>query len=444
MTSERDFDSLARAWLELGPNEAPDRVVATVLQAAETTPQVRRPIRWLTLKDFQMTRLPVLATVAATIVVVIGGLLLINRPNDRGVGAPTASPSPSAVSSASAAVAPLDEALRSSRWMGSERSVPGILATAGTIINFTVDNQFFITQSNQNENHLLNSAASGLGQGRFQLETTGTGGRPCATGDIGQYSWSVASSGRILTIVAESDDCPTRLGAVPGTWWLEACKNTNTNCLGDLDAGTYKSQYLTPRLDAGAQWAPDFGALTYTVPDGWANSADFPERLSLTPSADFALADPGAADGAHKIELHWQYAATAQNAECTSDELTSVPRTVSGLADWIHGLPSLTSTAPTAITIDGHAGQWLDVSVSPSWTASCGSETQPIAVFLTEAGSGPAGETFGVVAGERVRLVFLDLGEGDIVLVDIYGPDVTSFDTLVAQAMPIIQTFQFE
>ena len=113
MTSERDFDRLARAWLDLGPDEAPDRVIATVLQAAETTPQVRRPIRWPFRRDFQMTRLPILATVMATLVVVIGGLLLINRPND-GVGVgPTASPSPSTVPSASPAAAPLNVALRS-------------------------------------------------------------------------------------------------------------------------------------------------------------------------------------------------------------------------------------------------------------------------------------------------------------------------------------------
>ena len=117
MTGQRDFDRLAQAWLELGPDEAPDRVVAAVLQAAQTTPQARRPIRWLRLRDDKMTRLPVLATVAATIVIVVGGLLLINRPNDHGVGAPSASPS----SSASPAAAPLNLALRSTRWMGSER-----------------------------------------------------------------------------------------------------------------------------------------------------------------------------------------------------------------------------------------------------------------------------------------------------------------------------------
>jgi hypothetical protein len=440
MTTERDFDRLARAWLELGPDEAPDRVVAAVLQAAETTPQVRRPFRWLPLKDYAMTRLPVLATVAATLVVVIGGLLLINRPNDGRVGAPTASPSPSATSPAAA---PLNVALRSTRWMGSERPVPGILATAGTIINFTADNRFFITQSNQNQNHFLNSVASSVGDGQFQLEGA-AGGGPCSTGDIGRYTWSVNPSGRILTIVANSEACPTRLGAVPGTWWLEACKNTNTNCLGDLDAGTFKSQYLTPRLDAGkgASWAPDFGALTYTVPDGWANSADFPERFSLTPSADFALEGGAEPQSVHQIELHWQYAATVQNAECSSEELTSVPRTVDGLVEWIRGLASLDASAPTAITIDGHSGQWLDIGVALSWTASCPSETQPIAVFLTEAGN--AGDTFAIVGGARVRLVFLDLGGGDIVMVDVYSSDPARFDSLAAQAMHIIQTFQFE
>ena len=444
MTGERDFDRLAQAWLELGPDEAPDRVVAAVLQAAQTTPQARRPIRWLRLRDDKMTRLPVLATVAATIVVVIGGLLFINRPNG-GVGAPTASPSPSAPSSASPAAAPLNVAIRSTRWMGSERPVPGILPKAGTIINFTADNQFFITQSNENEAHFLNSVASSVGDGQFRLETTTSDG-PCSTGDIGRYGWSVNPTTRILTIVANGDDCATRLGAVPGTWWLEACKNDQTNCLGDLDAGTYKSQYFTPRLDAGAgaAWVPDFGALRYTVPDGWANSVDFPERFSLTPSADFALEGKVGPDAVHKIELHWQYAASAQNAECKSAELTSVPRTVDGLIAWIRGLASLDAGAPSAITIDGQPGQWLDVSMASSWTTLCPGATQPIAVILTEAGSSAAADTYAIGQTDRVRMVFLDLGGGDLLMVEIITSDAARFDSLVAQAMPIIGSFIFE
>ena len=216
----------------------------------------------------------------------------------------------------------------------------------------------------------------------------------------------------------------------PRVWWLEGCKNSQNYCLGDLDAGTYKSQYITPRLDAGAgaQWAPDFGALTYTVPDGWANSSDFPERFSLTPSADFAVAKAGAEDGAHRIELHWQYAATAQNEECTSEELTSVPRTVDGLVGWIKALPSLDAGPPTAITIDGHPGRWLDVGVAPSWTTSCPGATQPIAVVLTEAGCSCRRRLRGR-PGRARPAVFLDLGGGDLVMIDIYSPDPAGFDS---------------
>jgi hypothetical protein len=196
----------------------------------------------------------------------------------------------------------------------------------------------------------------------------------------------------------------------------------------------------------GLAWEPDFGALTYTVPDGWANSADFPERFSLTPSADFALEGEAGPpeDAVHQIELHWQYAATAQNASCTSEELTFVPRTVNGLVDWIRGLPSLDASAPKAITIDGHTGQWLDIGVSPSWKTTCPGVTPPIAVLLTEAGSGPGADTFAIGALDRVRLIFLDLSGGDIVMIDVLSSDTARFDGLAAQAMPIIQSFHFE
>ena len=54
------------------------------------------------------------------------------------------------------------------------------------------------------------------------------------------------------------------------------------------------------------------------------------------------------------------------------------------------------------------------------------------------------GDPFAVIAGERHRVVFLDLGGGDIVVVEVASSDLTSFDSLASQAMPIIQSFQFE
>jgi hypothetical protein len=446
MTHEREFDRLVGAWLDLMPDEAPDRTIAAVLQAVDATPQVRRPFRRLMRRFPTMTRLPVVATLAAALVLAVGGGLLLLRPG--GIGSQTPTPSPSMAPSPSISprpsVSPVPDALRA-RWMGSERPVPTIVAAAGTILNFNDDGTFFITQSNMNENHYLRSSASPTGDGQFRLESLVVDGGGCLVGDVGLYRWSMSPSGRILTVTADSDTCSTRLAAVPGVWWLEACKNTNTNCLGDLDAGTYKSQYITPRLDLTRDWvAPDFGAVTYTVPDGWANSADFPEHLTLKPSADFALEGQAGAEGSHEIEVDVQPAATEQNADCTSAELTSVPRTVSGLVHWIQGLPSLTSSASTAITIDGHRGQWLDVRVNPTWKKSCGTETRPIAALLTSPGEPSTADVFAIVAGERVRLVFLDLGDGDLVQIHVYSSDSARFDALVQQAMPIIESLRFE
>jgi hypothetical protein len=117
---------------------------------------------------------------------------------------------------------------------------------------------------------------------------------------------------------------------------------------------------------------------------------------------------------------------------------------VNGLVDWIRGLPSLDAGTPTPITIDGHPGQWLDVSVAPTWTTLCPGVSAPIAVVLTEAGSGPGADAYAIGLRDRVRMVFLDLGGGDILMVEIITSDAARFNGLVLEAMPIIGSFTFE
>ena len=113
----------------------------------------------------------------------------------------------------------------------------------------------------------------------IRLEAT-IGDDGCANGDVGLYTWSLSPSDRILTIVANSDDCSTRQSAVPGVWFREQCDVVDDSCLGSVDAGTYRSQYFAP-FEPGASWEPDYGALSYTVPEGWANTADWPDSFNI-------------------------------------------------------------------------------------------------------------------------------------------------------------------
>ena len=48
------------------------------------------------------------------------------------------------------------------------------------------------------------------------------------------------------------------------------------------------------------------------------------------------------------------------------------------------------------------------------------------------------------IAGvERERLILLDLGQGDVVAIRIFSHDPARFDALVAEAMPIVESFRF-
>jgi hypothetical protein len=258
----------------------------------------------------------------------------------------------------------------------------------------------------------------------------------CATGDIGRYSWSLSESGRVLTITAQEDDCPLRLASVPGTWWQMGCTDPGGDtCLGDLDAGTYGSQFITPRTDPGAEWSSDFGALTYTVPDGWANNADYPRTFSLMPSSDYATVTGDAPDLDASIFLFAQPVAISQDPPCTDTPQAGVDRTVDAEMDWVRQLPGLVATKPVPIAIDGNRGAWTDLAVDSGWVGEC-----DVLEYLI-----PSNDEAVAIAGtERQRLILLDLSEGDVLGIRIFSRDPGRFEAFVDEAMPIIQSFRFE
>lgn len=311
--------------------------------------------------------------------------------------------------------------------MGGNRGlvVPG----AGSLLDFTGPG-FHFAQSAGSSNQLLQSAATPVGDGRFRLESTAAADA-CKKGDVGTYSWSLNPSGRILTVTEEQDACPTRAGAVVGEWWLMDCPTADDNCLGVLDAGTYKSQFIAPLQDPGAEWNPVFGGVTYTVPDGWANSADWPERFELVPASEVRPATE--ADGSRNIGLFQQPTAVQP---CSDALVTGVSRTVDALVTWLGTVPGLITTASTAITIDGHPGKMLDVRMDPAWTKTCEGDpdTSPIVTHLRE---------LAIRGGQVERVILLDLGGGDVIAIAIWTRDQATFDTFVPQAMPVIESFKF-
>lgn len=450
MTSERDFDRLARAWLESGPDEAPDRVIAVVLQAAQTTPQARRPMGGPLRRSLDMTRLPMAAGIAAVLVAVIGASMLISSGGgpfgaQTPIATPTTSPAAASPAPSDAAVLTLPAALPSSEWLGDHRSIlaPG----AGAAIRFSGDS-VSVTAAGHPSSAVLTSSASPIGDdaSRILLETR-AGDRACQTGDRGTYSWSVSASGRIMTVDMIGDACAARSAAIGGTWWRMGCKLVDSTCLGDLDPGTYKSQFIAPRLSPGTQVTPDVGGVTYTVPAGWANSADTPTHFHLTPSESFATETQGGPqNGLHEIEVGVAPHANKVTPDCGPSVDETVDGTVDGLLAWIAEQPALTSTKPVAITIDGHPGKWVDIQLAPTWTTTCTSfyGDQPERAFLTYPPGTDNTWTATLAGPERDRLLLLDLGGGQTVAVIIDSYDAGSFDELVSQAMPIVQSFTFQ
>lgn len=453
MTEDQDFDRIARAWLELSANEAPDHAVFAVLQAIESTPQVRRPTRWPMRRFSNMKRLFIAAGVAAAVVLAIGGGLWLNSRPSVGTAPPTPSaqptptqPTPAPTPSATSASVGIPTALLY-HWVGQPRDVPTFGVSARTALKF-VDATLGVTGTDYDLNNgILVSDVTVPATGRMDLVLVAAGGG-CAPGDRASYAWSTSPGGSILTVAAVgSDPCASRAAAVSGTWYRDACIDTSDGCFGDLDPGTYPSQYITPQLSDGAQWQPDLRAITYTVPAGWSNSSDWPDTFSLTPAADYAPVGPaGSPSGAaHMISVNVDPAAIQQLATCANTELARVPRTVDGLIGYVRGLSSLVVSKPTGITINGRVGAWIDVRMAPKWTKSCPDVPGgvPVAGFLMRHGGDQNAYQVGVVGPERLRLIFLDLG-GRVVLIMIDSTDAAGFDPLVAQAMPIIQTFHFK
>lgn len=447
MTRTRDFDRVARAWLDLMPSEVPDRVVDTVLQAVETTPQVRPPIGATFRRSNLMNRFSLAAT-ATVIVVVAGGALLFNQLQAKRPDAGSPVPSSSAAESPAASATGALPAALQARWFGSPKAVSGMTPGAGSTVVFSASS-LAITQSNeQNTAHLTATATLVGGQLRVQTGQGVAGG--CTSGQAGTYSFSLSPSGQTLTITTTSDDCAVRGAALAGTWWKVDCQaGPLSSCLGAMDAGTYGSQYFASTVAAGARWTPRFGALTFTVPDGWANTADWPNAFSLAPAADAAAAaaaSPGT-DPAAEIAILSHAMAEWQATPCSQISDATVKAGAAAYVAWLRLVPGLTIGPATDVTIDGRQATSVDLTL-PTAPARLCDGTDALIEYLLSPGwatdSGTIGAQYHAIGvGNHDRLILLDVPSGNLVAIVLTTNDASRFDAFVQEAMPIVQSFHF-
>ena len=138
-------------------------------------------------------------------------------------------------------------------------------------------------------------------------------------------------------------------------------------------------------------------------------------------------------------------AIASQDLACSATDQPGVGRSVDELIAFIKKQKSLLAGDPTPIVIDGHQGQSIDLSLSPTWNKGCPDENGVMmAPVLREAGN-TNGWDWRMSAPERWRLILLDLGDSNVVAIIIDdSKGASSFDDLVSQAMPIVQSFKFK
>jgi hypothetical protein len=430
MTQERDFDRIAEAWLAEAPNEAPDRAVAAVLAAIETTSQVRRPPRWPAWRQIHMS--PRTFAIVGTLmlaVVVASSLLLTDRSK---IAAPTTPPSIAPAGFLPALVG---------QWAGAPNTLSGIAQGAIIRSYFNQNGRWDI--SGDTIPIGLTSNAAILGSDRLTLTATRST-KTCDEGDLGTYRYALSPGQRRLKLTADSDACAARRIAVEGDWVRNDCKTGpgvaggDFDCYGDLEAGTYKSRGVDLRFEIVDREPPIiYGALTFTVPDGWSHVADNATRFWLMPSTEYSRLHEGVPLDGLFVFGHPQ--ASSQDDDCPYAAEKGVGLTPAALMASLTSRSSLNMSTPQEITINGRSGLWSDIQLDPSWRKSCQwSDGAPAAPILY-ANTGLSG----VDATTRERLILLDIGHRDAVSIEIQSVDPSTWDTFVADAMSVVESFEF-
>jgi hypothetical protein len=218
-------------------------------------------------------------------------------------------------------------------------------------------------------------------------------------------------------------------------WWdaSAALCGLPVACAGELAPGGHSSGSFQP-------------SVTYTVPAGWVNTADWHDRedyFALLPDTPANRAAAGRDAVAQSIVI-------VPHASLMSDDCVSpqVGLSAAEIADALATRDGIAASEPVTVTISGLSGRQLDVGLEPGWTASCPQDSGSPAVPLVGSWTAQGEERYRIVildtptCGETVQQGPACASGGNITIV-IYAEQAADFAALVAAAMPIVETFEF-
>jgi hypothetical protein len=197
--------------------------------------------------------------------------------------------------------------------------------------------------------------------------------------------------------------------------------------------------YQSTNIDLFGTGRP--GQLSYTVPQGWANTLDHQPAYWLRPAVDYAADD--SYDGNETtsgIYVWGDVAAARQGSSCAEWSDETVDTDPTSLSAWMAGLPGLVVTPPTAGTIDGKSLVEFDIMLDAEVAPLC-----PWGRFVPLLAGRPGAEDsymWGIGAGEQMRMRIIDLGDGHTASVIIDGP-AEVFDELLQMSEPVIDSLRF-
>lgn len=156
----------------------------------------------------------------------------------------------------------------------------------------------------------------------------------------------------------------------------------------------------------------------------------------------FFLAHTAEPSGSPPIEIQLMNGpfVEAPDRDCEGRHAAGIGASAAQVVASLSSDPGLTTTSAGTINLGNRTGKALDIEVASGWTGTCGwSQGEPAVLLLMATDQGPG---FGVGGTEKARLIVVDV-DTKVVSIIISSGDGSTQDSVVARAMPIVESIEF-